>query len=73
MKFTIAFFLVCLLGKAFCQLPYFSEVSDSLGMNYTYPGNDFQMVGGGVMVIDVNNDGWEDVFHREGFLTPDCG
>ncbi len=66
MKFTIAFFLVCLLGKAFCQLPYFSEVSDSLGMNYTYPGNDFQMVGGGVMVIDVNNDGWEDVFQSGG-------
>ncbi len=44
----------------------FREVSDELGINYLYPGNDFQMAGGGVMIIDVNNDGWEDFFQSGG-------
>ncbi|PHR22792.1 MAG: hypothetical protein COA38_17765 [Fluviicola sp.] len=45
---------------------YFEEVSDEVGLNYIYPGNDFQMVGGGLMVIDVNNDGWEDFYQAGG-------
>lgn len=45
---------------------YFEEVSDEVGLDYIYPGNDFQMVGGGLMVIDVNNDGWEDFFQSGG-------
>ncbi len=44
----------------------FSEVSDSIGLNYIYPGNDFQLAGGGLMVIDVNNDGWEDLYQSGG-------
>ena len=44
----------------------FKEVSDQVGINYLYPGNDFQMAGGGVMIIDVNNDGWEDFFQSGG-------
>ncbi len=44
----------------------FKEVSETKGLNYIYPGNDFQMAGGGVMVIDVNNDGWEDLFQAGG-------
>lgn len=46
----------------------FKEVSDEKGMNYHYPGNDFQMAGGGVLIIDVNNDGWDDVFQSGGIF-----
>lgn len=45
---------------------FFTEVSDEVGLNYIYPGNDFQMAGGGLMVIDVNNDGWEDFYQAGG-------
>ncbi|PWL27104.1 MAG: hypothetical protein DCO96_12250 [Fluviicola sp. XM-24bin1] len=44
----------------------FTEVSDEIGVDYVYPGVDFQMAGGGVMVIDVNNDGWEDFYQSGG-------
>lgn len=44
----------------------FVEVSDKIGMDYRYPGNDFQMAGGGVTIIDFNKDGWEDVFQAGG-------
>ena len=44
----------------------FIEVSDKVGMDYRYPGNDFQMAGGGVTIIDFNKDGWEDVFQAGG-------
>lgn len=44
----------------------FTECSDEVGLNYIYPGNDFQMAGGGLMVIDVNNDGWEDLYQAGG-------
>lgn len=44
----------------------FVEVSDKVGMNYRYPGNDFQMAGGGITIIDFNKDGWEDVFQAGG-------
>jgi hypothetical protein len=44
----------------------FEEVSDARGLDYIYPGNDFQMAGGGLMVIDVNNDGWEDFYQSGG-------
>lgn len=46
----------------------FSEVSDSIGMDYRYQGNSFQVTGGGVMVFDFNNDGWEDVFQCGGLF-----
>jgi hypothetical protein len=45
---------------------WFQEVSDSVGLSYIYPGNEFQMAGGGLMIIDVNNDGWEDLYQSGG-------
>lgn len=66
MRGWLLFSLFFMLRTAWCQSPYFSEVSSSLGIDYIYPGNDFQMDGGGVMVIDVNNDGWEDVLQSGG-------
>jgi len=54
------FFLVLIPQLSQAQL--FSEVSEEVGMNYRYEGNEFQMAGGGLMVIDVNNDGWEDIY-----------
>jgi hypothetical protein len=47
----------------------FTEVSDEVGVDYSYPGNDFQMAGGGLMVIDANNDGWEDFYQCGGVFS----
>lgn len=44
----------------------FTEVSDAVGLTYRYPGTIFQMAGGGLLVIDINNDGWEDIFQSGG-------
>lgn len=65
---NILFFLFIVFIKTtlVSQSPYFKEVSDSVGLDYLYPGNEFQMAGGGLMIIDVNNDGWEDVFQSGG-------
>ncbi len=62
-KFLVLLLLpIVVLG----QKRSFKEVSDKVGMNYRYAGNDFQMAGGGVTIIDFNNDGWEDVFQAGG-------
>ena len=68
MKWKILFWIVFvfILNGFYSQTKLFKEVSDSIGIDYIYPGNDFQMAGGGLMVIDVNNDGWEDVFQSGG-------
>jgi len=63
-KYGIIAFTFCISVQASAQV--FTEVSDEVGLDYIYPGNDFQMVGGGVMVIDVNNDGWEDFYQSGG-------
>lgn len=57
---------VFIINTYYSQNKLFKEVSDSIGIDYIYPGNDFQMAGGGLMVIDVNNDGWEDFFQSGG-------
>ena len=57
---------VFMINTYYSQNKLFKEVSDSIGIDYIYPGNDFQMAGGGLMVIDVNNDGWEDFFQSGG-------
>lgn len=58
--------LVCSLVHFSLSQQLFKEVSDEVGLNYIYPGNDLQMAGGGIIVIDVNNDGWEDLFQAGG-------
>lgn len=63
-KYWVLTISLCLSSMVSSQV--FTEVSDEVGLDYIYPGNDFQMVGGGVMVIDVNNDGWEDFYQSGG-------
>ena len=46
----------------------FTEVSDDIGLKYHYPGNDYEELGAGIIVIDVNNDGWEDIFQASGIF-----
>lgn len=60
------FFLTRFLPSVNSQKTLFTEVSDSVGLNYIYPGNEYQIAGGGILVIDVNNDGWEDLFQSGG-------
>ncbi|MDB3907859.1 CRTAC1 family protein [Crocinitomicaceae bacterium] len=65
MKTCLAFLLF--LGCSMVvEAQLFEEVSDRVGVDYIYPGNEFQMAGGGLMVIDVNKDGWEDFFQCGG-------
>lgn len=67
MRFPAILILIILASCDFTAISQqFKEVSSEVGLNYIYPGNDFQMVGGGLMVIDVNNDGWEDFFQSGG-------
>lgn len=44
----------------------FKEVSSEVGLDYIYEGNGFQMAGAGLMVIDFNNDGWDDFYQASG-------
>jgi hypothetical protein len=46
----------------------FTEVSNEVGLTYIYPGNDHQEVGAGMVVMDVNNDGWDDIFQAGGIF-----
>lgn len=46
----------------------FLEASDSIGLDYNFPGHHYQMAGGGLSVIDINNDGWEDIIQSGGFF-----
>lgn len=64
-SFIIVLFQLCSLVIYSQQ---FLEVSDSVGLDYRYPGNDFQMAGGGLMVIDFDNDGWDDLFQCGGIF-----
>jgi len=66
MRLFLVLIVIFTYGSLNAQL--FSEVSDSVGMNYRYEGNSYQVMGGGVLVIDVNNDGWEDVFQCSGIF-----
>lgn len=61
---SLGLILVSLHFTGQCQK--FNEVSNECGIDYNYPGNDYQEVGAGVTVIDVNNDGWDDVFQSGG-------
>jgi hypothetical protein len=51
------------------QAQMFKEVSDQKGLNYQYPGITNYQIGGGVTVLDVNNDGWDDIFQAGGLFT----
>lgn len=66
MSKTLIIGLITLFAFNVKSQPIFTECSDEIGLNYIYPGNDFQMAGGGLMVIDVNNDGWEDLYQSGG-------
>jgi enediyne biosynthesis protein E4 len=66
MKSLVLYIAIFLSHSIYAQL--FSEVSDAVGMNHRHQGNSFQVFGGGVMVFDFNNDGWEDVFQCGGLF-----
>lgn len=66
MKSLLLYIAIFLSHSIYAQL--FSEVSDAAGMNHRHQGNSFQVTGGGVMVFDFNNDGWEDVFQCGGLF-----
>lgn len=48
---------------------HFVEVSDKVGLTYDFPGNDKQEIGAGITIIDVNNDGWDDIFQSCGIFS----
>lgn len=61
--------LFILLSLKFSIAQKFVEVSNEKGIGYNYPGNDYQEVGAGVTIIDVNNDGWDDIFQSGGVFA----
>lgn len=67
MKWKILYIsIICFYNICLGQNNLFSEVSSMIGINYIYPGNDNQEVGAGVTILDVNNDGWDDIFQSGG-------
>lgn len=65
MKYYFLFFIL-IFSQIHAQ--YFEELSDKVGLNYHFPGIGNQSVGAGVTVIDINNDGWEDLFQAGGIF-----
>ena len=68
-KFVAVSFIMhfCILSTINAQL--FTEVSDSVGLNYNYPGISNLQIGGGICVFDYNNDGWDDIFQAGGLFN----
>ncbi|MES2800693.1 MAG: CRTAC1 family protein [Bacteroidota bacterium] len=65
MKLLISILLAFgLVPQLFSQK--FKEVSFEMGLDYIYPGTDHQEIGAGVIVFDINNDGWDDIFQCGG-------
>lgn len=62
----VCLFFCCCCCRMIVPAQAFTEVSNQAGLTYIYPGNDNQEVGSGVVVLDVNNDGWDDFFQAGG-------
>lgn len=58
--------LVCMIASVYSQ--NFIDVADKVGLKYDYPGITNYQIGGGVTVLDVNNDGWDDIFQSGGIF-----
>ena len=68
MKKTLSIlFFTLILNVSWAQL--FKEVSNDIGLDYYFPGIGNQVVGAGITVIDINNDGWEDLFQSGGVFA----
>lgn len=63
---TLLLFMMLIAGSSESQ--NFTEVSDSVGLTYSYPGMSNFQIGGGVTVFDFNNDGWDDIFQSGGIF-----
>ncbi|MBL4704993.1 MAG: VCBS repeat-containing protein [Flavobacteriales bacterium] len=57
--FFTTLFLITLVSSGQAQIG-FTESSSALGINHSHLSN--STMGGGVAVLDYNNDGWEDLF-----------
>jgi hypothetical protein len=66
-KIFATLFFTMLLNLSWAQL--FKEVSNEIGLDYYFPGIGNQVVGAGITVIDINNDGWEDLFQSGGVFA----
>ncbi len=59
---------ITLLILVFSYSQTFTDVADKVGLKYDYPGITNYQIGGGVTVLDVNNDGWDDIFQVGGIF-----
>jgi len=64
-KLTITFSLLVSISTIAQK---FTEVSNQVGIDYQYPGLDVQEIGAGITILDVNNDGWDDIFQAGGIF-----
>lgn len=60
---------IILLSLFHLKAQTFEEVSDQVGLDYYYPGHHRQEVGAGITVVDINNDGWDDLFQSGGCFS----
>lgn len=66
MKYFIT--TIVLLSCFFASGQLFIERATELGIDYEFDGTDYQEIGAGITIIDVNNDGWDDVFQSGGIF-----
>ncbi|MFT7157038.1 MAG: hypothetical protein ACI8Q1_002053 [Parvicella sp.] len=64
----ILYIFILLAGFSSIQAQLFKEVSTEVGLDYMYPGTDHQEVGAGITILDINNDGWDDIFQSGGIF-----
>lgn len=60
--------LIVYHSVASAQIQKFVDVAEKVGLQYDYPGITNYQIGGGVTVLDVNNDGWDDIFQAGGIF-----
>lgn len=66
-KISLLFLYLIFTQNYYCQAN-FTEVGLDKGLTYIYPGIDMIDIGTGITIIDVNNDGWDDIFQSAGIF-----
>ena len=68
MKRLFLFILLFYYSNVLFAQAKFTEIGLIKGLTYIYPGIDLLDTGGGVTIVDVNNDGWDDIIQSAGIF-----
>jgi hypothetical protein len=66
---------VVIAGVGYCELPVFTDVTDSAGIDFKQSYGDYDLsnivegTGSGAMFFDYDGDGWQDIYLLNGTWT----